>query len=182
MDFFFIGRYKQLLTSKDFWYIYVKVLENMSKEKQRTYNQWFSSKHQRTFYFDTPQTRKNVFPYKQCRGEYDEEKHITLINYFTPSLLEERKAQIQLQRYVREKTHSAKCLVTVDNVYENLNAKVQCFFLSQYEPKPEIMSDLEQRIIQLGETAPIVLEKVDNPYVRKVLKKKGYDIDDEETE
>lgn len=153
----------------------------MSKEKQR-YNTWFSSKHQRTFYYDTPQTRKNVLPYKQCRGEYDEEKNVAFINYFTPSLLDERKAQIQLQRYVREKIHSAKCLVSVDNVYENLNAKIQCFFLSKYEPTTDTMSDLEQRIIQLSETAPIRLDKIDNPYVRKVLKKKGFDIPDLDTD
>ena len=150
----------------------------MTTEKKRTYNQWFNSKHQRTFYFDTPQTRNNVLPYKQCRGEYDEEKHITIINYFTPSLLEERKAQIQLQRYVREKTKSTKCLVTVDNVYENLNAKVQCFFLSKQEPQIDLMLEIEKRLLQLGETAPIRLDKIDNSYVRKVLKKKGFDIPD----
>ena len=147
----------------------------MSKEKQRTYNTWVSAKHQRVWFYDTPRTRKQIYAYKQDRGEYDETKKVVLVNYFAPSNVAERKAELQLQRLIRGKVGTSRCITTVENSYGKGYAKIQCLFLSQYQPSPETMSEIEELILKLGETAPFKIEETDDPYAKKLFKKQFAD-------
>ena len=147
----------------------------MIQNKNR-YNQWINAKGQRSFVYNNPRNSVRPFFVDQCRCDYNEDTHQVVLNYITNGWLDESKAQTQIKRWMKVNVPSSKCICTVENVSISKKygktARIQLVWLSDREPKTELMLNLEQRFQDLSNTAPIKEEEEtdDYTYVKRYVK------------
>lgn len=141
----------------------------------REYNAWLNSKGQRGFVYDTPRNTIDCRSYiHQDRAEWNTDTKVVILIYHTNRKLNEGKATIQLVRWMQKYLHTTKQIVTVENhngsgKRVNECCKINMLWRSKTEPSVDIMLEIEKRIIQLEETAPLKTTPTDNEvYIEEI--------------
>ena len=143
--------------------------------KIRQLDKWINSGGHRTYVFDTPRNEKEAQDFRQDRCEYDEDKRIVHLQYFTDTneWISERHAKLQMEKYMRSNvSKSARMFCSVENIKtsrtKGLSSKVNVLWLANSEPTPDQLKDIVERITQLPMTAPLKVDEM-NYYERLKL-------------
>lgn len=141
----------------------------------REYNVWLNSKKQRGFIYNTPRNTIDCRSFiNQDRAEWNTDTKVVALIYHTNRKLNEGKATIQLIRWMKAHLHTTKEIVTIENHNgngERVNeaCKVTMVWRSKTEPSTDIMLQIQQRIIQLEETAPLKTTPTDDEvYIEEI--------------
>ena len=141
----------------------------------REYNVWLNSKGQRGFVYDTPRNTIDCRSFiNQDRAEWNTDTKVVTLIYHTNRKLNDYKATIQLVRWMKLNLHTTKEIVTVENHNgsgKRINecCKVTMLWRTKTEPSIDTMLQIQQRIIQLEETAPLKTTPTDDEvYIEEI--------------
>lgn len=129
------------------------------------YNQWFNSRHNRVFVYDTYNSRHNLSNHlQQCRCDYVQNTHQVIINYNLNAWVDTYSGPIQLKKWLYQNYGVNRSLCTAEiirSVGDRRMCRIQWIWISKTEPSVDMLLDIEKRIIQLSETAKVQVKDLD---------------------
>lgn len=153
----------------------------MAFGKNVTYNNWFTSRGNRVFLFDTYNTRHNTSNFiQQCRCDYKIDTHQVIINYNLNVWIDTNKGPSQLKRWIYQNYGISRSLCTAEiirSVGDRRMSRIQLLWLSKAEPSADMLLDIEKRILQLSETAKVQVKDLDVHH-KKIFKRDNQEAQD----
>lgn len=148
----------------------------------KIFNKWFSTVGRLAFVYDTVHSLHNPSNHiQQDRCDFYEDTHKVIFNYNLDDWVDTYHAPMQLKKWLYQNYGVKKSICTAEiikSVGDRRVTRIQWVWLSKETPSKEMMFAIQDRILQLSETAKV--QKKDLDIYRKRIFKKEFEEEPEE--